>query len=194
MKDDVLLKDLLLTNYHYIMLKSKNKKLRDYSECYETIEARYVISGQKQITAGQVAQCKNNRLIEDYRKYEDAVYAFGKLIAEQWKFAIKYGETEDHSKLILDELRNILFVLGFEKEERLAIMFNALAIKQERWNDCESVKMAMIRFVPCFVTRENISGLCEENDRIWSERTNDIEIFEWLICELYRKNYVECNK
>lgn len=203
MKDDIVLKDLLLTNYHYTLLSEKQENIDVYAESFETTAAKYTVVGQKQLSAGQVRQCKSKELAENYEKYKEAVsffsekcFAYINYFARDGKrSAHKTGEElSENKKNVLMAFRNVIFTLGFEKKERTAMMFNAMMEKEKRWNDTRAVNILIALTLPCFLKQDqDIRDGVLGNQRVETNHNISKEAYATLentICRLYEETYL----
>ena len=197
MKDDIVLKDILFTNYRYSFLREKNANISDYSEGYETTVARYVVNGQIQMTAGQIAACRNKELEAAYQKYMQETLKLAKLLLNQGLFITGFSDAEMNcTEQLMDELKNLLFLIGFEKKERMAMLYNAQLAKEKRWNNNKAVEMMVKSFLPCFVKLTKMQYMYKFEISIEAKR-DGTEIltqecykkFEQMLCDLYRENY-----
>lgn len=206
MKDDIELKDILFTNYHFAQVKKKQKNIGVYAENFETTRAKYTIAGQGQLTAGQIRQCKNKELAEKYEEYKNAVIKFSEECNQYvdyyrtgYKRSIRQTDDEisQNGTAVLMAFRNVIFVLGFAKKERTAMMYNAMVEKEKRWNNKRAADILAAWFIPTFIPAQNLmserigflmNSTFREEDALPKEC---YEAFEEALCQLYEETYTE---
>lgn len=127
--------------------------------------------------------------------------AEAKITAEAVK-AKAEAETEEKkaiANMVLEAFRNVLFIIGFTKKERVAVMFNALLPKDQRLNTFEAASTLVAIFAEVFTKTADNGNKKQETFSVVSIRSDGSEnisntvrnAFETKLCKLYTSNYTE---
>lgn len=215
MKSNITIFDIINENSNYNVLDVLNNGA-SHGCTIETTASKYfvqsaVCTSGKQIDA-VAKQCKESakELRETYKNYRNSLVDLASAVAEYYNATAKdyscsvagkvsnnltVGDKEAEKNL-LSCVRLTLFYVGIVDKTRSAVMFNAEADKNERWNNstaCAKLAMLFSMFIEYKTDSINkkrvaVSVVGQNKDGIDNITTSVVNAFETTLCKLYSDN------
>lgn len=217
MKSNITIFDIINENSKYNVLDVLNNGA-PHGCTIETTASKYFVQSAACTSGKQIdavaKQCKESakELRETYKNYRDSLINLASAIAEyynatakdyNYSVAGKFGNAsiKDAENNLLSCVRLTLFYVGIVDKARSAVMFNAEADKNERWNNstaCAKLAMLFSMFIEYKTDsiskkRVAVSVVGQNKDGLDNITTSVVNAFETALCKLYSDNVQNLN-